>query len=325
MDQQLWRQFPQVAPDLTALQDYLLDAVQLRNQPIHKKILALLTSGGKLLRPGYFYLFAAFGQPCDPHRLQAGAAALEILHVGTLIHDDVIDESATRRGVRTIQMKYGQRNAIYAGDFMFTVYFNQVLKSTDDPALIQTHIDAMHRILTGELAQMTLNYQEDTTFAEYLDEISGKTAELFALSCFSGARLAQAPVALLNTAREIGLTIGQAYQMLDDILDYAGDPRKTQKPILEDLRSGVYSLPLLLAMPHDRAAFHHYLKKQRAMTPADIAAVRALVIQHDGVGAARTLATQWTAKAQALIATLPDIAARHDLVRLTDLLLSRDH
>lgn len=325
MDRQLWRQFPRVAPQLDDLQGYLLDAVQLTNQPIHHKILALLQSGGKLLRPGYFYLFAEFGRAATAAQLQAGAAALEILHVGTLIHDDVIDESPTRRGVRTIQMKYGQRNAIYAGDFMFTVYFDQVLKSTSDMALIQAHINAMHKILTGELGQMALNYREDASLDAYLSEVAGKTAELFALSCYQGAMLSQAPASVTEKAREIGIAIGTAYQMLDDILDYAGDPRKTKKPILEDLRQGVYSLPLLLALPKARRDFHAYLKKQHDMTPADIDAVRDLVRQHDGVPAARQLATQWTDKALTLIGTLPASDTREDLLRLTKLLLVRDH
>ncbi|WP_261809783.1 polyprenyl synthetase family protein [Levilactobacillus humaensis] len=325
MDQQLWRRFPSVAPQLNDLQAYLLAAIQLDNQPIHHKIISLLTSGGKLLRPGYFYLFTAFGQPVDPLALQAGAAALEILHVGTLIHDDVIDESPTRRGVRTIQMKYGQRNAIYAGDFMFTVYFNQVLKSTGDRALVQGHIDSMHRILQGELHQMTLNYREDVTQESYLEEIAGKTAELFALSCYQGAALTNAPQSVITRARKIGLAIGSAYQILDDILDYTGDPHKTRKPVLEDLRSGVYSLPLILAMPLARKDFHQLLKKRHEMTEADIIAVQQLVTQHGGVTAAKALATQFTEQALADIQALPAGTARDDLAKLTTLLLQRDH
>ncbi|MGX6429896.1 polyprenyl synthetase family protein [Levilactobacillus yonginensis] len=325
MDRQLWRQFPQVEPQLNALQDYLLKAVQLDNQPIHSKILSLLQSGGKLLRPGYFYLFSQFGDAATPAELQAGAAALEILHVGTLIHDDVIDESPTRRGVRTIQMKYGQRNAIYAGDFMFTVYFNQVLKSTADRTLVQSHIDSMHRILQGELHQMDLNYREDITVAKYLEEVAGKTAELFALSCYQGAKLTGAPSSVTGVAREIGIKIGCAYQMLDDILDYAGDPNKTRKPILEDLRSGVYSLPLILAIPQAPRDFHRLLKKKHDMTAADITMVQTLVAQHGGVDAARALASDHTAQALALIQQLPAGDSQANLEKLTTMLLQRDH
>lgn len=325
MDRQLWRQFPQVEPQLTALQDYLLRTVQLDNQPIHHKILALLKSGGKLLRPGYFYLFSTFGNATTPAQLQAGAAAIEILHVGTLIHDDVIDDSPTRRGVRTIQMTYGQRNAIYAGDFMFTVYFDQVLQSTTDRSLIQNHIDAMRRILQGELHQMNLNYREDITLDAYLNEIAGKTAELFALSCYQGAQLAGAPQSVIDHTREIGIAIGCAYQMLDDILDYAGDPKKTQKPVLEDLRSGVYSLPLLLSLSHAPRDFHKLLKKKQAMTLEDIKHVQALVAQYDGVGAAKQLARDYTDRALTLIQQLPAGSAQQSLEQLTRLLLRRDH
>jgi len=260
-----------------------------------------------------------------PAELQAGAAALEILHVGTLIHDDVIDESPTRRGVRTIQMKYGQRNAIYAGDFMFTVYFNQVLKATADRHMVQEHIDAMHRILQGELHQMDLNYREDITVDAYLNEVAGKTAELFALSCYTGAKLSGAPASVVAITREIGIAIGCAYQMLDDILDYAGDPAKTQKPVLEDLRSGVYSLPLILAIPQAKRDFHHLLRKKKDMTVADIQAVQSLVAQYHGVAAARQLALAHTEKALELIQQLPAGEAQADLEKLTTMLLRRDH
>ncbi|KRN03097.1 hypothetical protein FD13_GL000851 [Levilactobacillus senmaizukei DSM 21775 = NBRC 103853] len=325
MDRQLWQQFPIVAPQLTALQSYLLDAIQLDNPPIHHKILALLESGGKFLRPGYFYLFASLGTGATPDQLQAGAAALEILHVGTLIHDDVIDESPTRRGVRTIQMKYGQRNAIYAGDFMFTVYFNQVLKSTRDLTLIQIHIDAMHRILQGELAQMALNYQEKTTLAEYLHEVAGKTAELFSLSCFQGAALAKTSPAIQALARQIGEAIGIAYQILDDILDYAGNPAKTRKPVLEDLRSGVYSLPLILAIPDAPQDFHRLLKKKQDLSATDIATIQEMVISHHGVAASRQLAQEKTAEALSLIDELPAGDTQTALRQLTTHLLHRDH
>ncbi len=103
----LWRQFPRIIK-LTALEPYLLKAVNLSNQPIHHKITQLLKSGGKFLRPGFFYIYSEFGEKIDPAKVKAGAAAVELLHVATLIHDDVIDESPLRRGVETIQVKYGQ-------------------------------------------------------------------------------------------------------------------------------------------------------------------------------------------------------------------------
>jgi len=208
---------------------------------------------------------------------------------------------------------------------MFTVYFNQVLKATADRHMVQEHIDAMHRILQGELHQMDLNYREDITVDAYLNEVAGKTAELFALSCYTGAKLSGAPASVVAITREIGIAIGCAYQMLDDILDYAGDPAKTQKPVLEDLRSGVYSLPLILAIPQAKRDFHHLLRKKKDMTVADIQAVQALVAQYHGVEAARQLALAHTEKALDLIRQLPAGEAQTDLEKLTTMLLRRDH
>lgn len=324
MVHKLWRQFPQVQRQLTALEPYLLDVVTLPNQPIHKQILALLKSGGKLLRPGFFYLFSGFGDRHDESALRAGAASLEILHVATLIHDDVIDRSPLRRGVTTLHTLYGSRNAVYAGDYLFTVYFNEVMKATQDMTQLQLNVDAMRDILTGELEQMQLNYKRNVTEEQYFHEISGKTAELFWLSCRQGASLSGASKQVVELAGEIGMTIGKAYQILDDILDYDGQSQATQKPVLEDLKSGVYSLPLILAMKgHDRA-FKPYLSRKENMTTDDMLTVQHLVDQYDGVAQAKASAQRLTADAQQLISQLPEAPAKAALSQLTDWLLTRN-
>lgn len=324
MVHKLWHQFPQVEAQLKKLQPYLVATVTLPNQPIHHQILALLQSGGKLLRPGFFYLFSEFGDQDDEDLLRAGAAALEILHVATLIHDDVIDQSPLRRGVTTIQTLYGSRNAIYAGDYLFTVYFTEVLKTTNDMAELQLNVDSMRDILIGELEQMKLNYQRNVTEEDYFREISGKTARLFWLSCRQGAVLSHSTPEIVELAGEIGMTIGKAYQILDDILDYDGQSQKTQKPVLEDLKSGVYSLPLILAMKDAKGAFKPYLAKKENMTADDLLAVQRLVTAHQGVEKARQRASELTQQALGLIDQLPAVSAKADLKALTTLLLKRD-
>ncbi|WP_056947579.1 polyprenyl synthetase family protein [Secundilactobacillus odoratitofui] len=323
MVHKLWRQFPRVQTQLQQLQPYLVDVVTLPNQPIHKRILALLQSGGKLLRPGLFYLFTEFGEQHDEDALRAGAASLELLHVATLIHDDVIDRSPLRRGVTTIHTLYGSRNAVYAGDYLFTVYFNEVMKATHDMAELQLNINSMRDILIGELEQMTLNYKRDVTEDEYFQEISGKTAELFWLSCRQGASLSHSSQAVVDLAGQIGMTIGQAYQILDDILDYDGQSKATKKPVLEDLKSGVYSLPLILAMKGAGQVFKPYLAKKDQMTSDDMVQVQRLVTQYDGVGQAKAKAAELTQQALALIDQLPDQPVKQDLATLTSWLLGR--
>lgn len=324
MVHKLWHQFPQVEAQLKALQPYLMETVKLPNQPIQDQVLALLQSGGKLLRPGFFYLFSEFGDQRDDDILRAGAASLELLHVATLIHDDVIDCSPLRRGVTTIHTLYGSRNAVYAGDYLFTIYFKEVLKTTHDLAELRLNVQSMREILTGELEQMKLSYQHNVTEKDYYHEISGKTAELFWLSCRQGAVLSHGDKKVIQLAGKIGMTIGKAYQILDDILDYNGQSQKTQKPVLEDLKSGIYSLPLILAMKDAKHAFKPYLAKKEQMTAADMQAVSQLVARYNGVAKAQAEAGELSQQALNLIDQLPERSVKADLKRLTLLLLKRD-
>ncbi len=324
MVHRLWRQFPRIQLKLIQLEPYLLHAVKLPNQSVHAKISDLLKSGGKLLRPGFFYIYSEFGESVTASRLRAGAAAIELLHVATLIHDDVIDDSPLRRGVETIHVKYGQKNAIYAGDYLFTSYFDQVLKSTQDPLDLQRHISAMQVILNGELDQMNFNYRQDMTVDDYLHEITGKTAELFCLSFQQAAILSHAPETIIKLGGEIGLAIGQAYQILDDILDYSGAVNQTQKPILEDLRAGVYTLPLIMAIKTAKSELTSLLNKKNDLTDSDILAIQKIVTSSGGLQRAHQVARNLTQKALSLIEQLPDQKAKSDLEKLTKLLLQRD-
>lgn len=324
MAHRIWHNFPTTAVKLDDLKKYMFSLVSLTNKPIQTKILELLGAGGKLLRPGYFYLFSSLGPKQDHDKLQAGAAALELLHVATLIHDDVIDESPLRRNVATIQTIYGQKNAIYAGDFLFTLYFKQVIKSAYSMDDVAANADIMHAILNGELNQMQLNYNQKTTVAQYLTEIEGKTAKLFELACSQGARLSGCEPNIIAVAQQIGQKIGLAYQIRDDILDYAGQKKHTLKPTLEDVRQGVYSLPLILALETNRADLRHLLNKKNKLTAADVDQVQQIVIEAEGVKRAFALADQYTTDALNLIKELHNTAVAKPLTELTLKLLQRE-
>ncbi|AQW21695.1 geranylgeranyl pyrophosphate synthase [Lentilactobacillus curieae] len=324
MVHQLWRQFPTINLKLIALQKYLLSVVSLPVKPIEKKVSDLINSGGKFLRPGFFYIISEFGEPTDKKVLRSGAAAMEILHVATLIHDDVIDDSELRRGVKTIHTEYGQRNAIYAGDYLFTCYFNEILKSTTEPQNLQYQVDVMQRILSGELEQMQLRYNLEETVDQYIEEITGKTAKLFELSFKQAAILTHCSADLTTKVAKIGLTIGQAYQILDDVLDYDGNTVNTKKPILEDLKSGTYTLPLLCSLPKQKQELSMLLTKKSAMTSSDMVAVAQIVKQCGGLNDAKITAQKLTNDALGLIDELPDIKAKKQLKSLTSQLLVRN-
>ena len=179
----------------------------------------------------------------------------------------------------------------------------------------------MKRILNGELGQMGDRFKLDQSLLGYLRNVNGKTAALFSLAAEEGAFLGGATQKEIQLAKRIGQNIGIAFQILDDILDYTG--HHLNKPILKDLATGVYSLPLLLVLPTHRAELTPYLTQQAQMTPADIKAVQQIDKQAGGVQAAQTLAAKFTAKAEAELAQLPPSASRRALQKIIEQLLKR--
>lgn len=319
----IWDDFPRIQQKLMPLTPYLLQAAKIKQPAVNQRVQALIQNGGKLVRAGLFYLFSEFGSQSDPKRLRAGAAAIELLHLATLIHDDVIDHATQRRHTATVQTAVGNRNAVYGGDLLFTLYFDQLLKAAESFHDLHTNVNAMHGILSGELAQYNLNYRMDETVAEYLEEIEGKTAKLFALACGQGAKLAHADPIIVETGEQIGRSLGLAYQILDDILDYTGSADTIRKPILQDIQNGIYTLPLLFAIEAHPRTTRSYLSKRKQLTAHELQELRQLVITSGGVKRAQTMANEFTDQALLDIHALPASQTRQDLETLTKRLLRR--
>ncbi|WP_262315683.1 polyprenyl synthetase family protein [Lacticaseibacillus parakribbianus] len=318
----MWAAYPTLAPELTATLDLIESQIQPQNQPVATALLSMINAGGKLLRPAYCLLFSQF-KPVDRKKMIALAAAVESLHTATLVHDDIIDKSPTRRGLPTIAAQFGPDVAVYAGDYLFVVCFKLIAHWASDLRSVQQDGASMERLLNGELSQMARRYNQAITIDDYLNQVSGKTGQLFALAAFIGAYESDNTLRFAKTCEKIGMDIGIAFQLLDDILDYTSTAETMGKPVHEDIRQGVYSAPLILAMRQDPAAFAPYLTKEGAATDADLAAVVALVATHNGVASAQALAADYTQRALAGLAKLPDQPARTTLIRLTTQLLNR--
>jgi len=176
MANSIWKSYPRIGEKLDLTTEYIHSIVSIKNLDISSMIVDL-TSGGKMLRPAFFLLFSDFGEnKRSTQDLIPLAASLEILHVATLIHDDVIDDSPMRRSRPTIHTKYGRRNAIYAGDYLFTLYFELISRNLTDNNDILLNALSMKRILIGELDQMLINFNVNSTTEMYIKEVSGKTA-----------------------------------------------------------------------------------------------------------------------------------------------------
>lgn len=318
----MWHEYPTLAPELASALTLIEKQITTNNTPVAKAIMEMINGGGKLLRPAYCLLFSRF-QDTDREKMIALAAAIETLHTATLIHDDIIDKSPTRRNQVTIQKQFGPDTAVYAGDYLFVVCFKLLAHYASSLRSIQQDSGSMEKILKGELDQMATRYQTQITINDYLKQVSGKTGQLFALSCFVGAYESGGTTNFAKTAEKIGMNIGIAFQLLDDILDYTSDGETLGKPVYEDVRSGVYSAPLILAMQRDRQAFLPLLVKKEHISDTEMIQLRDLVIKYEGVKQAYTMAQQRTDLATAGLQKLPAGAARDDLIRLTESLLKR--
>lgn len=302
----MWDNYPTLKKDLAKTLDLMSSSISLPNQEIQETILKLFHSGGKLLRPAYLLLFSEFGKKTDKKKSIALAAAMETLHTATLIHDDIIDEAEVRRGVTTLQTKFDKDVAVYAGDYLFIVCFKLLVSYTDSLKSVKLNTASMEKVLLGELGQMDTRYHTDITVDEYIENISGKTAELFALSCFLGCYENGGSARLASTCREIGKSIGIAFQIVDDILDYSQSEASIGKPVLEDVKQGVYSLPLICAMEENKAFFEPILAKKDQMTQADAVLIHEGVTTYNGVEKAYALADEYTQTALKMIETLPN-------------------
>ena len=317
----MWMEYPELHEELKQVKAMMHASITIENQQIREAIWAVLESGGKMVRPAYLILFSMWNENRNKEEGHAVAAALELLHVATLLHDDVIDEADTRRGQETISARFGNRVAIYAGDYLLTVCYQLLSKYSPDLAGIQLPTDGMMRVVEGELLQMEESYKTDVTVQDYLKRIDGKTAQLFMLSCMMGERFSG--MGELERARHIGNSIGMAFQLLDDILDYEVSSSEFGKPVLEDVAQGVYTMPLIASLQKCEKELLPLLEKKNQLTAPDRLAIQKLVVNAGGVETAKDFASKYTMKAIHQIEKLPEANAKSMLLEITRQLLER--
>lgn len=322
----MWEAYPALAKALTRTQLLMEKSIQLKDKQVEKAILTMIHSGGKLLRPAYQLLFSQFGEKSNQKKNIALAAAIEMLHTATLIHDDIVDHAAVRRNQPTLHVSFDNQVAVYAGDYLFVCCFKLLSEYISSLRSIQLNAKSMETILNGEVGQMRERYNLHLSVAQYLENISGKTAELFALSCFVGAFESGTSEHFAKECSEIGKNIGIAFQIIDDVLDYTQQSQTVGKPVMHDIQQGIYSLPLLYALQTNAEPFIPLLAKKAQMTQAESAHVYQLVHQLNGVKQAQALAASYTQQALHAIEKLPDTEhqTKATLKQITQQILTRN-
>jgi heptaprenyl diphosphate synthase len=242
----MWNDNEFLRKELESVEDTIKKSLRTRNKTVKEALVEFVNSGGKRLRPAFTILGGTFGE-YDSSTIVPVAAALEIIHMATLIHDDIIDDAKLRRGKETVHSILGKDVAVYSGDFLLTRGFMLVAEHADMDMLKQV-AKASAYICDSEIAQNEQRYDTDVSVKQYLKRIGGKTAALFAISMYMGAYKAGCPRKLVNKLGVLGNNIGMAFQIVDDILDLTGNQVKVGKPLLNDAAQGVYTLPIIYAL-----------------------------------------------------------------------------
>lgn len=312
-----------VQEDLRHVEDTLDGIKHLENYPALSKMLAhVLDGGGKRIRPAIALLAGKFGDyDADLH--VPLAASIELLHAATLVHDDVIDASPTRRGRPTANELFNNSAAVMLGDYMFA-HSAELIARTDNTAVVRLFARTIMAIAGGELHQDMSAYDYGQDTMSYFGRIEGKTASLFATSAEGGAMVARCARDERERLRLFGLNVGMAFQVVDDILDFAGDEGEMGKPIGSDLLQGTLTLPSLLLM--ERYPKDNPVKKAfRSRKPrADLVAEAVyMVLNSDILNESYAVARDFRDRALAALRPLPDTPARSALEDIADYVLER--
>jgi geranylgeranyl pyrophosphate synthase len=233
---------PQVARQLAATEERLREVAAGHGEALGKHAAATLEAGGKRLRP--VLVFVCAGE-AESENLVRAAASVELLHMATLVHDDVLDRAPQRRGHPTVYASGGRDAATAVGDFLFSRAFGELAAAGSEDAL-RSLSGASTSLARGELLQREDAFSPDVTVERYLERCTLKTARLFEAACRMGALLGGTPGAA-DGLEQFGHRIGLAFQLFDDVLDIAGPPEQTGKGRGTDLLDGTVTLPVILA------------------------------------------------------------------------------
>ena len=324
-----WDSFPQVQKDMIEINQIILKHINSVPGLLGQALEDTFAVPGKMLRPACVMLFGAFGPDATQKHddLQKIATSIETLHNATLIHDDIIDESSMRHGRPSIQTKYGKHIAVYAGDYLFALSLTLLSENAQSLHSVIADGKTMQNILVGETEQYNNAYNINISEKEYLNQIKGKTGVLFGLTCFIGAYESGIKVTKALKAKQFGEYLGQAFQLRDDILDYTTTSSTFKKPVLLDVKDGIYSGPLIFALQNDdNNHLHELVKMRKDLTQDQLHEIENLVNHLGGVERAQKLADQYTEKALASLKKhWPDNENRALIEQLTGRLLKRQY
>jgi len=286
----------------------------------------LLKAGGKRIRPVFTLLSGKFGS-YSLDVMKGVAVPLELIHMASLVHDDVIDDAKTRRGQLTVKAKWDNRIAMYTGDYIHGKALT-VATRLHNPRIHQILSKAMVEMCIGEMEQIRDFFNTDQTIRNYLLRIRRKTALLIAISCQLGAVAAEAREEYANALYRFGYNVGMTFQIRDDLLDLCGTEKQIGKPPGSDIRQGNITLPVLLALQESHLRdplLREIAMIRRTNGEGDTSEALRLIRGSRGIKQAEALADRYTRKALAALEGLPDISAKKSLKGIAHFVNKRNY
>lgn len=315
--------FASIKNELQQVEEQLCTTLDTQQPLLKEASEHLIKAGGKRLRPAFVLLSASFFTKNLVDMIPM-AVAVELVHMATLVHDDVIDNSPSRRGMDTVKNAYGNRISVYSGDYIFAKGL-ALAASYDRADVLQIISDASVRICEGEIIQMETCFDVDQTLKDYLNRIKRKTALLMSISCQLGALIAGASPEMIYHVTRYGYYLGMAFQITDDILDFVANEEVLGKPTGSDIRQGIITLPVLYALKHGKSAGQLNEILRFPDRVADQAEQILITIRSSGgIEYSYAAAVRYIEKAQRHLLALPETEARTTMDKLASYVCERD-
>ncbi len=310
-----------IQDDLSQVKEYLRSIIKVNFPWLSQQLDYVVGGGGKGIRPALTLLSGKFYQYNLKYLLPM-AVSVELMHTATLIHDDAIDKSSSRRGRATIYKLWGTEPAVLLGDYLFAKA-GEFVSDTQNPRVIKLFSQTLATISSGELNQFFSAYNLKQTREQYFKKISGKTASLFSLATESGAILSGAPEKPAKILRDYGYYLGIAFQIIDDILDFIGTEEELGKPVGSDLTQGTLTLPAMLLLeryPEDNPVKRRFENKDN---PDNIKQAIELIRNSPIVDECYAVASEYSARSCQNLKDLPENSSREALLGLAEYVVAR--
>lgn len=308
--------FAPIQSELQEMETRLRQAVRVEYVPLAEIFEMLIDSGGKRIRPALCLLATKF-HPTAPDQMYALAIATELVHAATLIHDDLIDRSSTRRGNPTLNSRWSGTATVLAGDFLLARAAD-IAASLENFRVMRIFARTLMTICEGEIRQDFARAHWPPNRAEYYRHIENKTASLFVAATEGGAFLSGAPENEIAALEAYGRHLGMAFQMVDDILDFTASESELGKPVGSDLRQGTFTLPVFYYLEDEARA-----ATLRDFISADVEQLIAAIRESPAIAAAKAEAQRTARAARDALAIFPDNVYRRALSDLADYVVER--